>query len=129
MQHRTGIELARHAVRSKICPRCYQRPEGSAEQGPAVPRKCESRCTIFTSLEKLLSAIEEVPADAAPDDIMRNKICGSCNASASAGDYCAESLVRTCPLSRYGADVLVILEDLHRIGSPGRPNMKITRQQ
>jgi hypothetical protein len=129
MQHRTEIELARHAVRSKICPRCYQRPEGSEVLGPAVPRNCESRCTIFMSLGKLLSAIEDVPADAAPDGIMRNKICGSCNASASAGDYCAEGLARICPLSRYGADVLMILEDLHRIGSPRRPDSQTTRQQ
>jgi hypothetical protein len=73
--------------------------------------------------------IEQVPASAAPDDVMRNVICGSCNASASAGDYCAEALARICPLSRYGAEVLMILEDLHRNASLRRPEPQTTRQK
>jgi hypothetical protein len=115
MQHLPTLEVAQLAVRSKICTKCYQRPIGSETLGASVPRSCESRCTVFLGLGELLVAVRKAPADASPDQIMKKFVCPTCQVSASGGDFCAQGEMRSCPLSRYGGEVLQILEDLrHR---------------
>lgn len=118
MQHKPTLELARRAARSQICPICYQRPAGSETLGPGVSRPCEPDCTIFLSLERLLAAMNSGPLPPAPDDVMRQVVCPTCQASASAGDYCSEGMTRTCPLSRHSGQVLQLLESLALILRP-----------
>jgi len=60
MQHKPSIEIAKFAVRQKICPKCYQRPHGSEKLGPMVARSCEPTCTIFLSLNQMQRALAEL---------------------------------------------------------------------
>jgi hypothetical protein len=111
--HKNRFELAQLAIRARICTKCYQRPAGSEHMAATQVRSCEPTCTIFLGLPKLVGETAHGPLDEAPDEAMRRHVCPTCHASASAGDYCSDRLHRTCPLSRYGSDVLQILEDLH----------------
>jgi hypothetical protein len=111
MQNKPALEVAKLAVRSKICPDCYQRPVGSESLG-LVARSCEAHCTIFQSLPLLLTATQQTPAEMSLDRVMREFVCKGCQASPTAGDFCAEGLTRTCPLSRYAATVLQILSSI-----------------
>jgi hypothetical protein len=43
---------------------------------------------------------------------VRERVCGSCHKSLDAGDYCAEFLARTCPLSRSAEKLMTALEKL-----------------
>jgi hypothetical protein len=122
MQHESFMGLTRRALRLKVCQMCYQRWPGRL-QNPLAPRACEPTCTIFANLQQLLIASVECPRETAPDDVIRHYVCPACQASApvagesagaSAGDFCIDRLTRTCPLSRYGGDVLAVLEDTLR---------------
>jgi len=112
MQHKPVLEVAKLAVRSTICPKCYQRPFGSESLGPAVARSCEPRCSIFLSLPQIETAIEQADPNLSPDGVMRRFVCQTCTASPTAGDYCAEGLARTCPLSRYAGELLQVLSSI-----------------
>ena len=114
MQHLPTIDVARVGVRSKICTRCYQRPAGSEKWGDDVARPCEGSCTIFSGLPNLLIAVRKAPDDASPDQVMKQFVCPTCNATPTAGDFCVEGAARTCPLSRYGGDVLTLLDTLRK---------------
>ena len=46
------------------------------------------------------------------EQTMRNQVCNHCTLSPTAGDFCSESLARTCPLSRHALDVVRLLERL-----------------
>ena len=64
----------------------------------------------------------------AADDVIQKHVCAECQASPSAGapaagnsaagdsggDFCIDRLTRTCPLSRYGRDVLEVLAETMR---------------
>jgi hypothetical protein len=113
--HKTRFELSKLAIRARICTQCYQRPLGSEHLDSTKPRTCEPTCTIFLGLPKLIGAVAHGPLDEPADDAMQRLVCPTCHASASAGDFCVDRLDRTCPLSRYGADVIRVLEDLQRI--------------
>ena len=115
MQHKSTIALAKAAIRGTICSKCYQRPPGSETHDVLQPRLCEPACTIFVSLPRLLDHVEAETNASSPDEAIRTFICPTCAASPSAGEYCPNHLFRTCPLSRYSADILRILEDLHRL--------------
>ncbi|HTL28656.1 MAG TPA: hypothetical protein VL282_05540 [Tepidisphaeraceae bacterium] len=122
MQHHKPIlELAQLAVREKICPICAHRPHGSETLGPTVARSCEPACTIFLNLAQMLRAAGLADPAASPDEVLRNYVCPACRASLSAGDYCAEHLARTCPLSCYSAEVLEILQRLKHAAGVGTP--------
>jgi hypothetical protein len=113
--HKSRFELSKLAIRARICVQCYQRPAGSEKMDSTEPRTCESTCTVFLGLPKLLGATAHGPLAESADEAMQRLICPACHASTSAGEYCIDRLDRTCPLSRYGADVIRILEDLQRI--------------
>ena len=114
MQHLAQDELARRAVRAEICPVCCQRPPGSETFSPAEPRACEPTCGIFRGLPILQTMIaSRDPKLDSVEQAMRNKVCNHCTLSPTAGDYCAESLARTCPLSRYALDLVAVLQRLH----------------
>lgn len=112
MQHKRSLELAQMAVREKVCPICTHRPPQSEMLAPSVPRACEPTCTIFMNLPQMMRAAGIADPSAAPDDILRDYVCPACRASVSAGDYCAEHVARTCPLSCYSAEVLDVLQRL-----------------
>lgn len=112
MRHEDDLALAQLMVRTRICPICYQRPAGSEFLPPTEPRSCQPDCTIFLSLETLQSEAVQNAGDMSADRIMRTFVCQACQVSATAGDYCAEGMARTCPLSRHGGEVLGILEEL-----------------
>ena len=118
MQHKPPLEVAKLAIRAKVCPKCYDRPAGSESLGPEVARTCEPQCTIFLSLSKLLSAVEE-RSKLSTEQVVHNVVCQTCTSSISAGDYCADYLTRSCPLSRYAADVLTVLDKIQDQSAPG----------
>ena len=113
--HKNRFELAKLAIRTRICTKCYQRPPGSEQWSAAEVRPCQAACTIFLGLPKLIGATTHGPLDESPDEAMEKHVCPTCHASPSAGDFCTDRLDRSCPLSRYGADVLQILEDLGHV--------------
>jgi hypothetical protein len=111
MQYVEKLELFQRAIRSRICANCYQRPPGSEEFGPEVKRTCEGKCPIFASLPKIVGAAVRYPREnVGAEQLLREMVCQSCKIHPSAGDYCAASFTRTCPLSRYGQDVLELLD-------------------
>jgi hypothetical protein len=119
--HKNRFELAKLAIRARICTECYQRPADSETLDSTDPRTCEPTCTIFVWLPKLLGATTHGALDESADEAMQRLVCPGCHVCPSAGEYCIDRLDRTCPLSRYGAEVIRILEDLQRVkrGSGG----------
>ena len=122
MQHKAALELATMAVREKVCPICTHRPPHSETLPPTVARTCEPTCTIFLNLPQMLRAAGLADPSQSPDDVLRQFVCPACHASPSAGDFCAEHLARTCPLSIYSAEVLDLLQRLKH--SPSVTNVK-----
>jgi hypothetical protein len=104
------MELVRRAVRAKICTRCYQCPRDQMALTPEVARSCEPECTLFHNLPALHAAVAKdlmVLADA--DRAVETLVCERCKARPTSGEFCAEFSSRTCPLSRYGRDVIDVL--------------------
>jgi hypothetical protein len=127
--------VMREALRGSICTRCYQRPPGSDSLPATQPRQCEGGCTLFWNLPKLAAMAAEQRGQIRPpfEHAAREVICACCGASPTAGDYCLEHLTRTCPLSRYIADALALIEPLlppgeqaaatpRRVGLPAKPS-------
>lgn len=113
MQHKQILKLAEAAIRSNVCTKCYQRPIGSESLGPEVARACEPSCMVFLSIPNLLVAEGERATHSAERAIL-NVVCQTCAQSLAAGDYCPDHLTRVCPLSRYAADVIEVLDKLQR---------------
>ena len=59
MQNLPLIELAKRAMRLRVCRTCIRRPEGSESFGPIVPRGCESSCPNFLNV----SALQDITHD------------------------------------------------------------------
>src|SRR5207244_2657640 len=121
--------LARRAIRMRICTTCYQRPAGSEVASPQEPRACEDHCTIFLNLHELMRISQRVRSDSAGPygRQIRDFICRGCTVSSSAGDYCGAHVNRSCPLTRYIAEVFDVLEKLnHANASDGPCKTQIT---
>src|SRR3954447_23582113 len=114
MQHKASIDVVRYALRVKICPKCYQRPPHSETLGPTVARSCEPGCTIFANLPQMHAAMITSSPNFTSDELMQKFVCPSCRCSATAGEFCADGMTRTCPLSRYAPDITQILDDVER---------------
>ena len=112
MQHKAALELAALAIREKVCPICTHRPPHSETLPPNVARTCEPTCTIFLNLPQMMRAAGIAAPSQSSDEVLREYVCPACHASVSAGDYCAEHVARTCPLSIYSAEVLDVLQRL-----------------
>ena len=113
MQHLSLQTLVERGVRCQICPICHHRPKGSESLGPRDPRSCEPTCAIF----RFLPELEEIAAThanepGAYEEAIRSHICSACTLSPTAGEFCSESLNRTCPLATYGNKVIELLEGL-----------------
>jgi ribosomal protein L40E len=104
------LERARDALRLSVCRRCYQRWPGRFID-PRSPRACEPTCTIFENLPQLLVAASDSHAGLTADEIAQRYVCITCLASVSStAEFCGDRITRTCPLSRYAADVLAALD-------------------
>jgi hypothetical protein len=113
MQDNRLIDLAKRRIRAQVCTHCYQRPIGSENDDWTIVRACEPTCAIFVSLPQLMRVAER-PIVVSAEKVMLDNVCQTCERSASAGDYCAERLARTCPLSRYACDVMEIIETIQQ---------------
>ena len=125
MKHLTMLDAAQRALRGVICTHCYQRPPKSETLDAATPRTCEPSCTIFTNLPQLMEVVWQHKTDGqGGEEAMGSFVCPHCHAAPTSGDFCSERLARTCPLSRYGDQVLAILEkvrDHHQVRGPAAP--------
>jgi hypothetical protein len=127
MQHAKVLEVMRRALRSEICAHCSHRPSGSESLASTVSRTCEPLCPIFKNLPRLQSIARRVegPAMAPYELAVLNRVCQHCDGSLTAGDYCQENLTRDCPLSRYMAQVMTVIERVlalpHEKSRPASP--------
>lgn len=107
---------AQRAIRGSICPTCPSRTVRGDEANCRLPRACEANCTLALFLPQLLAiaARTDLSEPGAIDAAVRKRICQQCPYSPSAGDYCAERLTRTCPLSRHAERAVEVLEKVIR---------------
>lgn len=117
------LAIAQKSLRSTVCPTCHRRqPEN--EQWPDVtqPRPCEPSCTIFINLPKLMRIAHNVesPDLGAYEAAINELVCQNCKSSPTAGDYCADGQIRSCPLSRYSGDVVDVLEKAEQAWRRGK---------
>lgn len=111
MERHTTDDVLRRAVRARVCPTCYQRPKGSDFDPPHVARTCEPLCPIFLNLPRLVEvAAVCASAPVSFEQSVKDLICARCTLAPSSGEYCAEYMARTCPLSRYARDVLELVD-------------------
>ena len=95
-----------------------ERNPGAAAQSRFIPRE---------ELEGFATwrphAFDDVPTHAAgvragTDDTaqraVREQACSNCHLATTAGDECVEFANRTCPLSRFSAEVVTLIEALRR---------------
>jgi hypothetical protein len=110
MQHLPIADVAQRLVREVVCPQCYQRPLGSEALGPEVARPCEGSCPLFyhlPTLVRLAGRIGDEPGGC--EAAVKQSVCAGCRLRPTAGDFCADYVFRTCPLSRHSGDVLQAL--------------------
>ena len=112
--HKLPMESIVRAARGSVCPICYQRPHGSEKLANNVPRACEGHCPIFVHLPALfrIAVHHDTSAPGALDAAVRASICSRCTLAPTAGDLCAEFAHRTCPLSRFSAEIVTLIETL-----------------
>ena len=111
MERHTTDDVLRRAVRARVCPTCYQRPKGRDFDPPHVARTCEPLCPIFLNLPRLVEvAAVCASAPVSFEQSVKDLICARCTLAPSSGEYCAEYMARTCPLSRYARDVLELVD-------------------
>jgi hypothetical protein len=113
MQHPTATQTAQRLTRALICTKCPRRPAGSESLGPLDPRSCEPTCALFVylpQLQQIAGQNDPVPGDY--ERSLKDTVCGKCRLSPTAGDYCADYLARSCPLSTYAGEVIGALEGL-----------------
>jgi hypothetical protein len=108
------MDSIERAVRGAVCPACYQRPPGSETLGNDVPRSCQGQCPIFLNLPKLyrIAVHKDTSTPGALDKQIKDTICPDCTVSPTHGEFCAEFMARTCPLSRFSAEVVILIETL-----------------
>lgn len=107
------LEVAKRAIRGRVCTKCWVRPDGSARWGEDVVRECEGRCQIFTHLHKVLR-VERLTEGASAEGIeaaRKQEVCATCQEMPSSGEYCLQNLTRSCPLSRYQLEVVAAIRD------------------
>jgi len=111
MPTESALSSMQQAIRGNICIVCYRRPQGSETLGPDVPRSCEGECTIFLNLGTLKEIADaSSPGPGNWQRAMRELICRTCEQTPQPGDDCPANAARTCPLSRYAARVVQVLE-------------------
>jgi hypothetical protein len=113
MQHLPINDVTLRLVREVACVQCSDRPPGSELLGPEVARPCEGRCPLFFHLPTLVRLARQVgDTPGACEAAVANHVCAGCKLRPTHGDFCADFLARTCPVSRYSSDVLAALHRL-----------------
>ena len=113
MRHLPISDVTLRLVREVACTRCSDRPPGSESLGPEVARACEGACPLFFHLPTLVRLAPEVGDEpGAFEAAVTSRVCGGCQLRPTRGDFCADYLARTCPVSRYSGDVLAALRRL-----------------
>jgi hypothetical protein len=114
MTHHLSLDSILRAIRGTVCVMCYQRPLGSEYLPNTLARGCEEHCPVFCHLPALIriAVHGDTNAPGALDSAVRNQICTGCTMAPTAGERCVEFDDRTCPLSRYGRDVVTLIEAL-----------------
>jgi hypothetical protein len=111
MQHHAMSDVLVRGIRARVCTQCYQRPPGSELDPPEVARNCEPTCPIFLNLRQLVDVAAVCgSAPASFEQSVKELICGRCTLAPSSGEYCIEYMTRTCPLSRYAAEVIRLID-------------------
>ena len=102
------------AVRGTVCTMCYQRPPGSERLPNSVARACEPKCPLFIHMPELyrIAVHHNTDVPGALDQAVRQEICSGCHLAPTSGEECVEFADRTCPLSRYSAEVVALIETL-----------------
>jgi hypothetical protein len=110
------LDTIQRAIRGAVCTTCYQRPHRSELLPNSVARTCESGCPIFLHLPALfrVAVDEDTSAPGALEAAVKNRICSGCHLAPTAGDNCVEFADRTCPLSRFAAEVVTLIETLRQ---------------
>ena len=108
------LQTVERAIRGAVCPACYQRPPGSEKLGNDVPRECQGTCPIFINLPALyrIAVTGHTDEPGALDRMIKQTICPTCDVAPTHGEFCAEFQARTCPLSRFSAEVVTLIETL-----------------
>ena len=108
------MQMILRAIRGSVCTMCYQRPPGSEKLPNNVARSCEPGCPIFVHFPALyrIAVHHDTSAPGALDQAVRETICTGCHLAPTAGEDCVEFANRTCPLSRFSAEVVSLIETL-----------------
>ncbi len=124
MQKVKMLELLRRGIRQRVCVQCYCRPEGSESQASGRARMCEDQCPIFRHLPQIARTTRPIRGEnlGPYERGLREAVCQGCEASPTAGDFCTEAAHARCPLRRYMAEVVDVVERMdemrrHRAGS------------
>ena len=130
MQHLPVMQIGRRVLRAAICPSCYQRQPHDELLPPSIPRECESRCALFENAAVLIGIAAGDGTMDQPggcDQAILKRICRKSCTRPTAGDYCVYWLNRTCPLARFGAQAVAVLQALpalHVLANQTCPLMK-----
>ena len=114
-EHRNlSLDVVHRAIRGAVCTICYQRPRGSESLPTGVARSCEGGCPIFFHLPALyrIAVQEDTSAPGALEAAVKRTICNGCHLAPTAGEDCVEFADRTCPVSRFAAEVVTLIETL-----------------
>ena len=108
------LDTIQRAIRGSVCTVCYQRPHRSELLSNGVARSCEGRCPIFFHLPALyrIAVHQDTSAPGALEVAVKKTICSGCHLAPTAGDDCVEFADRTCPVSRFAREVVIVIETL-----------------
>ena len=80
-----------------------------------MARTCEGGCPLFFHLPTLVRLAREVGDEpGACENAVARHVCDGCQLRPTHGDFCADYLARTCPVSRYSGEVIDALQRLAR---------------
>jgi hypothetical protein len=97
-----SLDVLKHELRRRVCPRCYRRPLHSETTGAENPRHCEEHCPIFLHLPLL----KEVAVQLDPMLCSRRQVLGH-----RIDDTCWREGAGETPLSRYRRQVVETILD------------------
>jgi hypothetical protein len=101
-----SIELLKHELRRRVCPKCRLRPPNSEAMGPEVVRPCELSCPAFFHLAALrrVAALRD-PLVGSRADAVGQKIDQIC-------EHQPQVAGRRSPLEMYRDEIIRAVTDL-----------------
>ena len=115
MQHLPVMQVATRILRAAICPSCYQRRPHDELLPPSMRRECEAGCELFRHCAVWVGIAADHRADERPgacEAAIVKRVCRKSCTRPGAGDYCVYWMNRTCPLARFGAQAVAVLQAL-----------------